>query len=157
MQQSNDQVSATYFLPIDHEKKFSLATPKHIEHAYGRVHCPRWDKDNSAIPRPDRIIQDINKVQFALLTVMQAKGKVVPGLSSRKGHRAYINSLAVDHRQEIVADDAVEIGENENLATEVSVAEDEAKRSFPNRWLHADTRDVLRKRKYEQGSNSEEE
>ena len=52
---------------------------------------------------------------------------------------------------------AVVIGENGNAAGEVSVAEDEAKKSFPNRWLHADTRDVLRKRKYEQGSDSEEE
>ena len=45
-----------------------------------------------------------------------------------------------------VADDAVVQNENTAAGNEVSAAEEEAKKSFLNRWLHADTRDMLRKR-----------
>ena len=88
------QVSATYFLPNDRPLKFSLATPATIEDAYGRVHCPNYGRKLSQIPSSTRITQDINKVFFALLTVMEAKGKVVPGLASRHGHRAYLTEVA---------------------------------------------------------------
>ena len=124
------------------------------------VDCPRYDKDNSAVPSSNRILQDINKVRFALLTVMEAKGKVVPGLASRKGHRAYINSLAVDHRQEIVADDVVvDDNDDETEDNEGEGAKSEKKaQKTTGRWLHPDTRDALRFRWDEKkGSNNEEE
>ena len=68
----NTQVTATHFLPKNHPLKFYLATPASIEHAYGRVHCPNYQTKNSAIPTNRRIKQDINKVFFALLTVIRA-------------------------------------------------------------------------------------
>ena len=40
---------------------------------------------------------------FFLSIVMEAKGRVVPGLASRKGHRAFVNSLA-EVNKKIVAD-----------------------------------------------------
>ena len=96
------QVSATHFLPKDHKNKFSLATLKTIERAYGRVHCPNYGDKHSAIPTSKQIVQDINKVFFSLLTVMKAKGRIVPGLSSRSGHRAFLSAIA---RKEIVVDE----------------------------------------------------
>ena len=130
----NTQVAATYFLPKDHPLKFSLATPATIEHAYGRVHCPNYDKKNSAIPTSRQIKQDINKVFYALLTVMRAEGKVVQGLASRRGHRAYVNSLSEKAKTELVADKAEEAQLLQGL-----ISDCDSTKTKRNRWLHPDT------------------
>ena len=147
----NTQVAATYFLPKNHPLKFSLATPATIEHAYGRVHCPNYEKQNSAIPTNRRIKQDINKVFFALLTVMKANGKVVQGLASRRGHRAYVNSLSEKAKTELVADKAEEAQLLQGLNSDCDT------KSKRTRWLHLDTSEALKIRwKNEKGKDGEE-
>ena len=133
------QVSCTYHLPHDDEQKFSLATPKHIEHAYGRVFCPDYGSKQSAIPSNNRIVQDINKTFFSFLTVMKAKGKVVPGLASRKGHRAYIHSLTEEKRKEIV------VSASEELAL-IGTTNAVKQATCTKCWLHPDTLEVFESR-----------
>ena len=63
---------------------------------------------------------------------MEAKGKVVPGLASRQGHRAYVDSLMIEQRRLLIAnsqqfvinvDDEFENeNENENGAASENVA-----------------------------------
>ena len=150
----NTQVAATKFLPKDHPLKFSLATPKTIEHAYARVYCP--NVKDSAIPTSKRIKQDINKVFFALLTVMEAKGKVVPGLASRKGHRAYVKSLSDKAKKEIVVDKEEEMRLLQALNNKDTDCD-----TIPNgkqtktRWLHPDTREALKIRWKKKGKEQE--
>ena len=150
------QVSATRFLPKDHPQRFSMATPQTITHVYGSCHCPRYDR-NSAIPTDDRIAQDINKVFFSLLTIMEANGKVVPGLASRVGHRAYINSLSVEQQRICIegADEFLdESNENERESEESEPTKQKAKKS---RWFHPDTCDVLQNRWKDQGNEEEKD
>ena len=169
-QAAKAQVSATRFLPKDDPKRFSFATPETIKHAYGRIHCPRYDP-RSAIPTNDRIAQDINKVFFCLLTVMEAEGKVVPGLASRKGHRMYINSLAIEKNTITIGcveeflnnggdedEDSEDENENEDQSQKSKEAKNDAKpKAKRNRWLHPDTCDVLRNRWKDEGTDRKEE
>ena len=63
---------------------FSMATPKSTSSAYRRV----FDPDVGVSPRPERIVQDINKVRHALKEIYNHKGVYVPGLAgSTRGHR----------------------------------------------------------------------
>ena len=142
------QVSATHFLPKDHKNKFSLATPKTIEHAYGRVHCPNYGDKHSAIPTSKRIVQDINKVFFSLLTVMKAKGRIVPGLASCSGHRAFLSAIA---RNEIVVDQA----EMTDLLKDQPALTDDDKQTS-RRWLHPDTQEAQKIRLKKKGKSEEE-
>ena len=146
------QVSATRFLPKDHPKRFSLATPETITHVYGSCHCPRYDR-NSAIPTQDRIAQDINKVFFSLLTIMEAQGKVVPGLASRTGHRAYIDSLSIEQQRITIlgADEFLNDG-NGNEGSKPTKA-----KAKKDRWFHPDTCDVLQNRWKDKGRDGEED
>ena len=46
-----------------------------------------WDNVEGVSPRPDRIIQDINRLQENLRTVYDADGAMVIGVVDRNGHR----------------------------------------------------------------------
>ena len=81
-------VSATSFLPESDPRKFSLSTPKKILSAYKRVYCPTMDC--SSVLSSNRIVQDLNKVIFALKCIVQADGHVLHGLASRTGHHRWV-------------------------------------------------------------------
>ena len=85
---------------------------------------------------------------------MEAKGKVVPGLSSRRGHRAYVNSLSEKAKREVVLDKVEEMRLLQGL-------KDPDCEKTPNqtksRWLHPDTREALKIRWSQRGTNKEKE
>ena len=140
------QVSATRSLPKDDPRRFSFATPESIKHAYGRCHCPRYDP-NSAVPTPERIEMDINKVLFSLEQIMEAGGKVVPGLASRIGHRSYMDSCAIQNSNGGGHD------VNEISASNSNAVKKKAKKM---RWFHPDTCDALHSRWKAEGSDDDE-
>ena len=127
--QSN--VGATYFLPDTDERKFSLTTPSWIIRAYKRVYCPTTQ--HSAIPSSRRIIQDISKVLYALKCIVEAKGNVVRGLASHKGHRDWVEHYSVEGR----------LGEDErnNNGDDNGEGDDDSNES--KAWLHHDTKCAL--------------
>ena len=55
---------------------------------------------------------------------MKAKGKVVQGLASRRGHRAYVNSLSEKAKTELVADKAEEAKLLEGQESDSEIAQD---------------------------------
>ena len=63
----------------DEEKKFSLATPNEIVHAYKRV----W----KVAPKQSTIEKDIRKVLVSYAAVTASLGSIVPGLGDRNGRR----------------------------------------------------------------------
>ena len=73
----------------DDVRFFSLATPKNAAHAYRRI----WDPTTGVAPPSKRIIQDINKVQDAMVQIHKQKGAFVPNLAQRPGDRHIINQL----------------------------------------------------------------
>ena len=75
-------VAATYRLPRDDPRKFSLATPKHVSSAYRRIYNnPPVQRDGEDLvplgcggPPPARLGQDIMKVPKYWRGVLEAKG-----------------------------------------------------------------------------------
>ena len=125
-------VGETYFLPDNNEQKFSLTTPSRIISAYKRVYCPT--SEHSAIPPSRRIIQDVSKVLFALRCIVEAKGHVVRGLASHKGHRDWVEHYSVDGR----------LGEDDgNKGDNKDDGDDEDNNEFKGPWLHHDTKCAL--------------
>ena len=100
---------------------------------------------------------------------MEAEGKVVPGLASRKGYRQYINSLAIADKKCIVdkaaicadEDDSADENESENESEERSKTKEAEKnkkhKARKSRWLHPDIRDILTHRWKDEGNNKEKE
>ena len=72
------------------------------------AHTARTMKKEQCNPNQQKNQTRCQQGFFALLTMMRAKGKVVQGLASRRGHRAYINSLSEKAKTELVADKAEE-------------------------------------------------
>ena len=83
-------VIATTTLDDNNNRKFSLATPKTIQKAVFRLMNPNSDV-GVLVPTNRRIIQDTNKVMFALKAIVEAEGIVVPGLSHRTGKRGQLD------------------------------------------------------------------
>ena len=73
----------------DDARFFPLATPKNAAHAYRRI----WDPTTGVAPPSKRIIQDINKVQDAMVQIHRQKGAFVPNLVQRPGDHHIINQL----------------------------------------------------------------
>ena len=76
-------VMLTSLLEKDDPRRFSKGTPKKIVQSISRL----WWQENGVSPKPDRIIQDINRLQENLRTVYDADGAVVIGVVDRNGHR----------------------------------------------------------------------
>ena len=64
---------------------------------------------------------------------MQAEGKVVQGLASRRGNQAYMNSLSEKAKTELVADKAEEAQLLQGLISDCDT------KTKHTRWLHPDT------------------
>jgi hypothetical protein len=79
----NMHVMMTAHLKNDDPLKFSKATPREISKAILKI-C---DPENGVTPSSKRIIQDVKKVLNSIKTIVEAGGKVVPGLVNRNGHR----------------------------------------------------------------------
>ena len=72
----------TNHLPKDDIRRFSKAIPNLIDRGVRRI----WDHLHG-VPFGSRIVHDIEKAANAMLFVMMAKGKMVPNLVNRNGHR----------------------------------------------------------------------
>ena len=78
----------TFHLPKEHGDKFSYSTPNNIVDAYRRVSAP--EEEGGGIPTSKRIIQDVDKMLYALICIKDEKGGVVEGIATREGHRRYV-------------------------------------------------------------------
>jgi hypothetical protein len=78
-------VLSTRHIPEDHPSKFSLSTPKRIEHAYRRLLDPDLLPDGA--PPAHRIKQDIERVFYCMDRIYEAGGRMVKGLAERNGLR----------------------------------------------------------------------
>ena len=72
----------TNHLHRDDFRRFSKATPNLIDRGVRRI----WD-DEVGCPGSARILADIEKATNAMMMVMLEKGKMVPKLVNRNGHR----------------------------------------------------------------------
>ena len=80
----NLHVAATWNMEKSDTLKFSLGTPKEITRAFLRI----WDPTNGVAPPSKRILEDVKKILTSLEAIVEANGKIVPGLVNRNGHRA---------------------------------------------------------------------
>eukprot|EP00984_Skeletonema_dohrnii_P020196 scaffold9773_cov131-Skeletonema_dohrnii-CCMP3373.AAC.1 len=80
-------VVAKNLAPNDHSSLFNLRTPKQLCSAYTRLFHP----ETGVTPRPDRIVNDIDKAVRAMKVVFEEKGVYVPGLAGGRipGHRNF--------------------------------------------------------------------
>ena len=76
-------VAATWSLEKNDKLKFSLATLKEVTRSFLRI----WNPANGIAPSSRRILEDVKRVLKSLSTIVEAKGKIVPGLVNRNGHR----------------------------------------------------------------------
>ena len=79
----NMHVMMTAHLDNDDPLKFSKATPKEISKAILKIYNPK----TGVTPSSKQIIQDVKRVLTSIKTIVEAGGKVVPGLVNRNGHR----------------------------------------------------------------------
>ena len=126
-------VGATYFLPDNDTRKFSLTTPSHIIKGYKRVYCP--STAHSAIPSSRRIIQDVSKVIFALRCIVEARGNVVHGLATREGHRRWVEEYKERSSIGVVVD--------EDDGDSRGDGDDGDYNGSNGPWLHHDTKCAL--------------
>ena len=63
---------------------FSFATPKEVARIYTHINHPV----TGVVPKPERIVQDVNKAVYAMKTINGTKGAFVPGLAGGRvpGH-----------------------------------------------------------------------
>ena len=73
----------TNHLPKTDPRRFSKATPKLLAAAVKKI----YDPVNGIAPRPERILQDIDRIPNALKKIVEADGGIVIGLADRNGHR----------------------------------------------------------------------
>ena len=69
----DQHVGITSMLSRDDKRRFSKATPKLIIETINRI----WDPDNGVSPRPDRIVQDIERLKENIAIVIEAEGAIV--------------------------------------------------------------------------------
>ena len=79
----------TVHLPENDNRKFSGSTPLRLLHALKRC----WTE----CPSSERIIRDINKIEYALHEIINVRGVIVPGLGNRNGHRAAVKPSVTNH------------------------------------------------------------
>ena len=76
-------VTMTCMLPREDQRRFSKVTPKLICSAIKRL----WDPVKGVVPKSRRIVQHILRLQESFMFVVEADGRVVPGVCDRNGHR----------------------------------------------------------------------
>ena len=76
-------VLLTSHLERDHPMKFRKDTPKRISEAIHKI----YDPINGVAPSSKRIVEDVKRVLTSIKAIVEAGGKVVPGLVNRNGHR----------------------------------------------------------------------
>ena len=59
-------------------RMFSFATPKEVARVYKRINDP----DTGVVPKPEQIVQDIEKSVQAMAIIHKVKGAFVTGLAS---------------------------------------------------------------------------
>ena len=74
--------AVTEHLPMSDNRKFSLSTPLRIAEGIKKI----WN-DSHGAPNGKRIVQDVYLAFKAHKIVYENKGKMVPGLVNRNGHR----------------------------------------------------------------------
>ena len=79
----NMHVLLTSHLERDHPMKFRKDTPKQISKGILKIYDPL----NGVAPSSKRIIEDVKRVLTSLTAIVEAGGKVVPGIVNRNGHR----------------------------------------------------------------------
>ena len=77
-------VAATWHLPDNDSRKFSMATPNQMYSAMMRI----WDLENNVSPMSERIVHDVKGVPQAAIKIVEHGGAIKPGLANRNGHRA---------------------------------------------------------------------
>ena len=83
---------------------------------------------------------------------MEAKGKVVLGLASQRGHRAYVKSLSDKAKKEIVVDKEEETRLLQGLKDSDTVSNSKQTKT---RWFNPDTREALKIRWKNKGKEQE--
>jgi hypothetical protein len=79
----NMHVLLTADLPNEHPDKFRKDTPMRISKAIEKLCHPV----TGVVPSSRRIIQDCNRILTSAVKIVEAGGKIVPGLVNRNGHR----------------------------------------------------------------------
>jgi hypothetical protein len=79
----NMHVLLTADLPNDHPDKFRKDTPLRISQAITKLCHPV----TGVVPSSKRIVQDCNRILTSAVAIVEAGGKIVPGLVNRNGHR----------------------------------------------------------------------
>jgi hypothetical protein len=74
--------AVTAHLPINDNRRHSMATPKTIDRGIRRI----WDNPDGP-PSSKRIVHDCIQAIEAMALVYKAKGSIVPGLCNRNGNR----------------------------------------------------------------------
>ena len=126
-------VAATFHLPSNHADKFSYSTPKTIESAYRQC----W----TIVPSSERIIQDVDKMIFAMGKIKDAKGDIVKGLANRSGHREYSEKHVKDNNVKGKS------SKDKVTAKKPLDNDDDQCFSFDKRCLHDDAKKHLREQK----------
>ena len=70
-------------LPNDRPDKFRKDTPMRISQAITQLCHPV----TGVVPTSRRIVQDCNRILTSAVAIVEAGGKIVPGLVNRNGHR----------------------------------------------------------------------
>ena len=81
-------VSLTQNLDKDNPLRFSLATPKQMSRTMTRLVNPG---QSGVISTEKRIIQDVDKIDYAMHEIFKAMGKVVPCLATRTVYHQHVD------------------------------------------------------------------
>ena len=76
-------VAITSLLPLGDPLRFSKATPKEVMWTVTRI----WDPVTGVSPRPNRIIQDIKRLEENFTLIVEEDGDIVEGVADCNGHR----------------------------------------------------------------------
>ncbi len=126
-------VALTTHLPESDKRRFSKATPKEISRAIHRL------IDTS--PRPERILQDIERIPNALRQIVLHEGGVVPGLADRNGRRQQKRtSVPVAVSEPANQIDPFDIDTDDE--SESAVEEKELVKTFQDLGIHPDVQEV---------------
>ena len=79
----NMHVLLTTHLPATHPEKYRKDTPLRISKAIMKLCHP----ETGVVPSSRRIVQDCNRVLDSAVKIVEAGGRIVPGLVNRNGHR----------------------------------------------------------------------
>ena len=82
-------VSITQHLDSSHCQRFSGSSPNQIVSSIFRLTKP---DETGVVPTSKRIMEDIDRLDYAMKEIMNAKGAIVPGLCERNGDRKHVDT-----------------------------------------------------------------